>query len=181
MPLYSFDENIREVPKDLSELRKYIQELKSGLPYLEDPVELVTALGELGANLRILGELHAAETCLVEALEVIEIEKLPMMYQVQNRLRLAHVYQWQKNFRMSNLLFASTLETCRAHAELSSYLDFALLHSGKNLFDQQKYGDALIYFEEALLIRRERKANLEQIASSEWAIQRTKDLLGTSV
>lgn len=91
-------------------------------------------------------------------------------------IRLAHTLQCKKEFKKSNILFSEILNTCRSTPDVAMYLDFAFQHSGKNFFDQKHFKDALANFEEALRLRKTRKAPEDQLQSSEQAILRTKQL-----
>ncbi|MES2963455.1 MAG: tetratricopeptide repeat protein [Bdellovibrionota bacterium] len=176
-PVYKFDERLREIPESKAAYDAYLSHLEKQLAIETRPAEKASLLGDLGVQLRCDNRLDEAETALREALKIITTDRLGTRRQVQQNLRLANVLQWQGKFDESTPLFDETLATCRGIAEALPYLDFALHHSGKNLFDQGKWADALKRFEEALTIRKRREAPADQIQSTEQAISETKKRL----
>jgi hypothetical protein len=54
--------------------------------------------------------------------KVVKSEK----YETQQKIRLAHVYQWKKDFIKSTKMFSDIIESCRKNPELNVYLSFAL-------------------------------------------------------
>lgn len=173
-PVFKFDERLREIPESQAAFDTYLAYLQKQLTIETRPAEKAALLGELGVQLRCANRLDEAEARLREALKIITTDRLGVRRQVQQNLRLANVLQWQGKFDESTALFEETLATCKGIAEAMPYLDFALHHSGKNLFDQAKYADALGRFEEALVIRKRREAPADQIQSTEQAISETK-------
>ncbi len=179
-PEFKWDENLRDIPVNPSSLRELVSELESELTVVSEPDQRARILGEIGTYLRSLGELDRAEQKLREALEVVRINNLGLQREVQQKIRLGHVLQWQKRFSESDLMFEGVLETCRNCGDAAAYLAFALQHAGKNYFDQQIFDRALQLFKEALALRRLENAPSDQIISTETAIQRTEELLGTN-
>lgn len=173
-----FDESLRDVPTDPEGLRSYTRELEQSLLVTTNFEQRAKFLGELGVHLRTLGELDQAEKCLRESLGIIEDRNLGLKKEIQQKIRLAHVLQWKRNFKKSHELFDEIISICRAHDEVSGYLDFAFQHAGKNLFDQKKYKEALVFFEEAFKLRKKKQAPQDQIDSTLMAIERTRSLLG---
>nr|WP_295900874.1 hypothetical protein [uncultured Bdellovibrio sp.] len=176
-PQFKFDENLRSIPEDPEYLKLYIQNMESSLDSIHNPKQYVSIIGEMAVYLRILGDFQKAESALEKALKIIAEENLGIQREVQQKIRLAHVLQDKKEFNKSTPLFKELIKTCRENQEANKYLAFALQHSGKNLFDQLLYKDALAQFEEALTIRKTMNAPKDQIVSTELAIQRTKQLL----
>lgn len=172
-----FDENLRDVAVDPAGLRGYVQELQQSLLTVSDQLQRVRIQGEMGVYLRILGDLGRAEDFLREALQIVQNNNMGIRLEVQQKIRLAHVYQWQKNFEKSNQLFAEVIGLCRTRDEAQFYLDFALQHAGKNHFEQRDFSKALSCFQEALDLRINKKAPQEQIESTQLALQRTKQLI----
>lgn len=172
-----FDENLRDNPKDPDGLRHYCLELEQTLKLTTDPLKRTRLLGELGVHLRTLGELDQAEKSLRDALKIIQENNLGINWEVQQKIRLAHVLQWKRSFNASDSLFSDILTTCRSKIDAALYLDFALQHAGKNFFDQNRLREALACFEEAMSIRLKRQAPQDQIESTDLAIKRTKLIL----
>ncbi len=102
---FQFDENLREVASDINLLRLEVESLKNQLTSTSDSAKKISLLGQLGVYLRIDGKLNEAERSLNLALEIVIKEKLGLKFEVQQKIRLAHVYQWQKNYELSNALF----------------------------------------------------------------------------
>lgn len=175
-PEFFLDLNLRFRPVDLVHLNEYIQFLHDQLKTLHEPRELVRTLGELGVHLRSADRFTEAESALIKALEIIAEAKLGVAAEIQQKIRLAHVYQEQKDFVRSNALFDECLAVCQKE-KLDHYYPFALQHQGKNMFDQKRYAEALGFFERALKLRLGMGVPQEQIQSTEQAIERTRELL----
>lgn len=174
---YYFDENLRDVPKDPEGLKAYTVELEESLKTVTDPRARVRILGPLGVHLRTLLLLNSAEEKLTEALRLVQNHRLGIQMEVVQKIRLGHVLQWKKDFKGSDEIFNEILQICRSNKEAKEYLDFALQHAGKNLFDQNKYSEALILFEKALVVRQQKNSPQDQIDSTLQAIQVTKTRL----
>lgn len=172
-----FDENLRDVPKDPDGLRSYTIELEQSLKETTNPQQRVRLLGELGVHLRTLGDLERAEQVLREAMQIIQVHNLGVKWEIQQKIRLANVLQWKRDFVSSGALFGEAIAVCRSNSDADMYLDFALQHAGKNFFDQNRLREALVLFEESMSIRSKRQAPQDQIDSAALAIKRTKSLL----
>lgn len=173
-PVFLIDEEtLREVVQNSEEFNQYIENLRRKMKSVHEPSKKATLLGDIGACLRIAGRLDDAETCLLQALALIETHELGLKLEMQQKIRLAHIYQWQKNFSGSEDLFDEVVETCRQQKEADFYLPFALQHAGKNFFDQHKYRKALSCFEEALKLRTERASPDDQVESAQKALRAT--------
>jgi tetratricopeptide (TPR) repeat protein len=177
---YRFDDNLKEVPCDPQGLRDYLTELEKLVLATSDSKRRVGLLGELGVHLRCLGDLNDAEARIAEALRIIDDNQLGIKWEVQQKIRLAHIIQWKKQFHKSDALFADCILICRSNLAATPYLDFALQHAGKNFFDQNRFAEALAFFEESIKLRLQRKAPVEQMESSRRAIERTQQLLKLS-
>ncbi|BDA65879.1 hypothetical protein CAL7716_000450 [Calothrix sp. PCC 7716] len=88
---------------------------------------------------------------------------------IVSMIRLAHVYQWQKQYAKSEELFKEAITLCQTKPEISTYLDFAYQHLGKCKFDQKQYEQALHYFEQAKQLRI-KKSDSSLIESTQLAI-----------
>lgn len=171
------DENLKSIPVDPVGLRKYVIELLSKLSSVKQHARRARILGEAGVHLRCLGDLKEAEQVLREALRIVNEEQLGLRREIQQKIRLAHVLQYQKQFKASDKLFNEIMDACRVNEECVELLDVALHLAGKNLFDQNRFNEALPLFEEALELRLKREASEDQIKSTRQAIARTKVLL----
>jgi len=176
-PEFILDQNLRFVPIDPDALRKYVAELAQKAKQTSDVQEQVALQGELGVYLRSLDLFDEAMAVLSSALQKIKEHNLGLRIEIQNRIRLAHVYQEAKQYQLSDSLFLQVVEICRTVPEVESFLHFALQHSGKNEFDQGRYATALHFFEEALAIRLRSSAPADQIESTRAAIARVKELI----
>ena len=174
--LFTFDENLREVPLDPAAMEHKISDLKAAAES-ESMKERAAALGEMGIYLRILNRLEEAEEAIDEALLLVLKHALGPRMEVQQQLRLAHVYQWQKRFNLSTRIFKEMTLYCMTEPGLTDLLDFVWQHSGKNLFDQKMYAEALRAFKKALELRVKRGAPEDLLASSRIAVQRTEQLI----
>lgn len=168
------NDQLRDVPCDPEGLKQYISELTESLTNTTDVKTQVRLLGEMGVHLRSLLDLESAKSKLLEAFKIIHENQLGLKLEIQQKIRLAHVLQWQSLYDESNILFQKIISVCRTDESANVYLDFALQHSGKNLFEQKRYSEALSQFEEAMDLRVKRKAPADQIESTQFAIAKTK-------
>jgi tetratricopeptide (TPR) repeat protein len=170
---YSFDENLRDVPDAPGEMAAAVATLKEELsqPGLQGAVE-TRLLGQIGVLSRILGRLDDAQGYLEKAVALSEQAGNGKACLV-NSIRLANVYQWQQRFDLSDPLFADAVALCEIRTELSAYLDFALQHYGKSLFDQGSYAEAERLFVHALQLRLA-KGDDSLVASSRLALEVTR-------
>ncbi len=167
---YDFPKNPEVVHVKINELLK---ESKS----CTDVKKNVSLLGMIGVHQRSLMQLRKAEQTLKQALEIIAKENLSIALYAQNKIRIAHVYQWQEKFDISNSAFEEVIELCTINEEASQYLHFAYQHHGRNLFNQKKYLEAYENFEHALKIRKEINAPEDQLQSTRVAINAVRNYL----
>lgn len=178
-PEFNYDDKtLRESPQNPEGLRQFILHLEDKLDQSLDASTQVSILGEIGVYLRILGQFDQAEDKFLKCLELIKSNSLGAKKEVQQKIRLAHVYQWKGDFQKSNQIFEKILSQCHHDLDAGTYLDFALQHAGKNLFDQEKYQAALECFTKALKVREGKNSPEDQIVSTHRAIQETKRRLG---
>jgi len=170
---FYYDDHLRAIPCDPVKLRKFIVQQERAIKGLEDPSEQVSVLGEVAVYRRILGDLAGAEKILTECLRVIETENLGVWKELQQKIRLAHVYQDMSDFSKSNGLLKDVLRVCDERSDLETMRAFALQHSGKNFFAQERYREALDLFESAKDLRIKLEVPQEQIDSTQTAIDRT--------
>lgn len=166
---FGYDEQGHEVANRPAEMRQALHWVSEQLTYPElDRRERAQLYGMGGVFARILRDFDSAHMLLRQALDLAEQlgdERLIFI----NRIRLAHVYQWQAQYTRSNELFETLLAACRDQPLLASHVDFLYQHAGKNALDQQQYDRAVYYFQEALRLRRA-KADPALIESTEQAL-----------
>ncbi|MFD1360947.1 tetratricopeptide repeat protein [Lentibacillus salinarum] len=167
---FKFGPNLREIP-----LNK--MDMLYGMMYLQkqlndtalDKHEKGKLHGLLGTYLRIVGELEESKQHLNMAIDSFrELDRKQSVF--VNQLRLANTYQWHNDFDTSNQMFYELVEAAENDPDYTQYKDFAYQHQGKNLFDQEKYREALDYFQKALELRKDHR-NSELIHSTETAIE----------
>lgn len=164
---FRFDQNLRDVPVDLAGWMQSIEELK------KQP-ETIDTLAIIGVKLRTAEKLDEAEVYLKKALSLSHEQKIVKKI-FQNLIRLAHVYQWKKDFTQAKALFTeahSLMNTNEIHPQLiASYHQ----HFGKFYFDQNCYLLALCEFELAKKIRVNENSPQDQLDSTQFAIDVTKN------
>jgi tetratricopeptide (TPR) repeat protein len=167
---YAFDENLRDYPCNKEDMRKaltWIMECLEANSF--EPQQHIRMAGLAGSLARILHDFETAHRNLEQALRLARIadEKRSV---TANELRLAHLYQWERQFGTSTAMFDTIIKNCETDAELETYLDFAYQHAGKNAFEQGNYEQAETFFKKALQIRNQ-KGNADLIESTELALQ----------
>ncbi len=162
---FYFDDNLQEVATNPSDMELYVHEQKIALSTAQNPVDRVKILGEIGVYLRILRQLSEAQDYLLKSLEIIARHNLEPHFKIGQQIRLAHVYQWQCQFELSNSMFDELLRISKS-TDLGYLHDFIWQHAGKNYFDQLKWKEAHDCFQKALKLRELRHAPVEQIQSS---------------
>jgi tetratricopeptide (TPR) repeat protein len=174
---FHFDAELREVPERPDEYRRavaWLQE-RAADPALGER-ERVRLLGRCGVLARTVGDYPAALDALQAALAGaarLGDERLELI----SRVRLAHVYQWQRDFARSDALFAEALRGCETDPACAGVRDSVYQHAGKNLFDQGRYAEALALFERALALRLG-SGDAELIASARLAADTARERLG---
>jgi tetratricopeptide (TPR) repeat protein len=147
-----FDDDLRDVPNNAVEMRQALIFLQSQLRNDGETNHQIQLFGLIGSYARILQDFVVAQQALMLAVELSE-QIGDRQLKTANQIRLAHVYQWQQDYKISEALFEEVIENCQHDPSLASYLDFAYQHAGKCKFDQQQYEAAQSYFERALLLR----------------------------
>ena len=165
---------LRDVPDDPAAMEGAIRYLEERLPILDNLsiAQQITTLSRLGSYCRILNRLDEAQTYLEKAVAISQRENYPTTTLI-NRIRLAHVHQWQRRFDLSDPIFQDCITLCEIDPTLQPYLDFAYQHYGKSLFDQAHYAEAVSFFQAALDIRLH-KGDKELIGSTELALKTTQ-------
>ena len=132
-----FDDNLRDVAVDPAGMHAASEELRTKLLSEQDFDSRATMLAQLGSYQRILHNLKAAEDCHDQCLKVLNDLSADPTRIIAAKIRLAHVYQWQKRFEMSNQMFLDCLSLTETLSDNGKMKSFALQHQGKNLFDQK--------------------------------------------
>ncbi|MDG0817071.1 hypothetical protein [Bdellovibrio svalbardensis] len=169
---FYFDDNLQEVATNPGDMERYVHEQKIALSTAQNPLDRVKILGEIGVYLRILRQLSEAQDYLLKSLEIIARHQMELHLKVGQQIRLAHVYQWQGQFELSNSMFEELLRLSKT-TDLGYLHDFIWQHAGKNHFDQLNWKKAHDCFQKALKLRELRKAPAEQIESSLQSIRAT--------
>lgn len=177
LPKYSFSEDLREVPSSIDEWTQFINGLKDRLKAETHESQRLMFFEYIGVANRILNNLDESEYFLKKALTISY--KHPKQFKlIQNLIRLAHVYQWKKNFEKAAVLYEQAwsvlLELPQAELLLASYHQ----HLGKFYFDQKLFCLAQAEFETALSIRQLMNAPKDQIESSTSSLRRVISLRG---
>lgn len=172
LPTFHFDPELREIPDDLDKWNISAVLLQETMNLTDSSAEYLSLLENLGFVLRVLGRLEEAEAKLKEAVELSSDHPNPWKL-VQNLMRLAHVYQWQKNFKEADRLYTE-IKKLMKNSNLPDGIKGSFhQHYGKLFFDQGKFKEAQEHFSKALEIREAIKAPHDQIASSRLALDTT--------
>jgi len=168
-PPYHFNEDLKEIPENQSEWMGFVANLKQQL-LLETQLDQKISLYEhIGMAQRILKNYDEAEFYLKKALNYsYSYPKVSRL--IQNFIRLAHVYQWKKEFSKSQLLFDLAKILIDENSISESLLAAYHQHLGKLYFDQQYYGKAQAEFSTALSLRIKNSAPVDQIESSQQSL-----------
>jgi len=170
------DENLQGRYKEPDDARVYVLQLEVKQKENLSSEELARLLGNIGAVYLHLRELHKAEEFINKSIDFCLKLNLNSAIKAQQTIRLANIFQWKKNYHKANELYLKVIKECRSLTDCEKYLDFALQHYGKCLFDQLLYNEAISQFEEAVKIRID-KQNLDLIESSKIAIRVSKKRL----
>ena len=128
----------------------------------------------LGVAYRILKQLEKAEEFLTRALDLCS-DNEEIIFAA--KIRLAHCFQWQKRFELSNSMF-NELQTELFHKIKNlKLISFFWQHKGKNEFDQGHFSEALSCFEKSLQIRIEQAFSHDLIESAQIAVSEAKNRL----
>jgi len=170
---FHFDDNLQEVANSPAEMQQAVEFLQSQLnDSANDKRQQISLLGLIGSYARILRDFSTAKLALTSALELCDYINDKNL-KVINLIRLAHLYQWQLQYALSETLFEDAIAQCTNNPELELYLDFAYQHMGKCKFDQAQYEQAQFYFEKALELRK-LKNNQSLIDSTQLALDTVK-------
>jgi len=179
---YSYDDNLREIPRDKDDMRRAVDHLEARLiEESQDDYERMRLSGIVGSLYRILGDYEMAEEHINAAIASSNTLR-DRRAQLRNLMRLAEVYQQREQYSLADRIFKQVIEACEASVDSSNPnsanpfmtdLDTAYQHYGKCLFDQEDYEIALHMFEKALKIR-ERKQDQYLLDATQHAIRITR-------
>jgi tetratricopeptide (TPR) repeat protein len=130
-------------------------------------------MSRLAAHCRILNNFIEAHE-FFSAASLYFKGKSPRMEMI-NDLRWADVFRFEKRFDEAWIVLKKVEQSILANQFLD-HQDFYLQHLGKFYFDKQDYEKALESFEQALELRL-KKADLDLISSTDFAIKITKQKL----
>ena len=174
---YHFDDNLHDVPNSPAQMRQAISFLQSKLDSnREDLPQQISLLGLIGGYARMLHDFSTAATALNSALNLCHRLKDERL-KIANLIRLAHLYQWQKQYDRSEALLDKVLIECKNNPLLELYCNFAYQHLGKCKFDQAKYKQAQHCFGKALKLR-QIKGDRSLIDSTQLALNVTQQRIG---
>src|SRR3989344_377211 len=170
LPPYKFDSSLNDYPVDNEEWSAFIMNLLEKLRITSDIQKNLVIYEYLGMALRTARRFDEAELYLSKALALSESPSK----KIQNLIRLAHVYQWEKEFSKAKALFDQARYLINEN-DISEKLKSAYhQHLGKFYFDQGSMGLAVTEFELALNIRTTIKAAQDQIESTTLSLIEAK-------
>lgn len=166
MPGSHFDQDLRDVPDKVEEWIAFVDGLKDQLKDEKHLSKKLFLFEHIGMAARTLLRFDEAEFYLKKALALSHGHPSHNRV-IQNLIRLAHVYQWKKNFEKSQMLFDQA-KALIDEKSVSEGLQAAYhQHLGKLYFDQRYFGKAQAEFSTALSIRLRIAAPKDQIKSSQ--------------
>jgi GNAT superfamily N-acetyltransferase len=178
-PDFYFDENLWERPKELQAWTVFVVSLEEKLKKAVDPAVELKTLEYLGVAYRTVLRLDEAEVTLARAVHLAE-GLGTVSRRVQNLVRLAHVYQWKREFRKAYDLH-DQINGIRGEHAISEELAASLhQHIGKVLFDGGFYAAAQAEFTLALNERQRLQVPAEQIESSLIAQKESRRRVGAA-
>jgi len=144
---FTLDDVLRERATDRGGMSQGVGHIKEHIDKETDPLKKATLLTLLGVYSRIMMELVESEESLEEAISIYK-ENNKKSHGLGAKLRLAVTYTWKKEFGKSDHIFLGAIDMLKNTQEpaLLKHLDYAYLHYGKSLFEQQRYDMALDNF-----------------------------------
>ena len=169
-PSCYFDQDLRDVPNNIEEWVVFSEGLKTQLKDENHPAQKLDLFEHIGMAARILLRFDEAEFYLKKALALSQ--GYPSQSRlIQNLIRLAHVYQWKKDFEKSQMLFDQA-NSLMCEKQVSEVLQAAYhQHLGKLYFDQQYFGKAQAEFSTSLSLREKISAPKDQLESSKESLK----------
>ena len=182
---FSFDDNLREVPKDPKDMHRAIDHLEVRLiEESQDDYERMRVSGIVGTLYLVLGNYDMAEEHINTAIASSNNLR-DRRAQLHNLMRLAQIYQYRQHYHLADRIFKQIIQACEANRDATNPnrnnpfikdLDVVYHEYGKCLFDQGDYEIALHLFEKALRIRQFNRVQ-SLITLTQHAIQVTTDKL----
>lgn len=171
-PSSHFNEDLWDIPDKPDEWYEFVADLTAKLGLEANQAMRLEYLQHLGMALRTLQQLDQAEKYLMQAVS-LSYSHPNKVRLLQNLIRLAHVYQWKKEFAKAHLLFDQA-KALMAETTVSEILTAAYhQHLGKLLFDEALYKDARVEFETALVLRTKISAPKDQLESTQASLRET--------
>ena len=166
---YYFDDRLRDIPNSPVQMQQAVNFLQSEFAKSSDNIsQQIYLAGLIGGYTRMLHDFEISEQALNTALQLCDRIN-DKRSKIANSIRLAHLYQWQQKYELSEAWFDKILKQCKNDSDLTSYLDFAYQHAGKCKCDRGKYKEAEYYFNRALEIRWQ-KGDRSLIESTQLAL-----------
>lgn len=184
-PASHFDKDLRDVPDNQADWIQFVDDLKVRLKEEKHQAHRLVLYEHIGMAARTLLKLDEAEFYLKKALALTYGHPSHSRL-IQNLVRLAHVYQWKKEFERSQMLFDQA-KSLMDEKPVSEGLQAAYhQHLGKLYFDQQYFGRAQAEFSTALSLREKISVPTDQIESSKGSLKEAlkrwgRDFAGTYV
>ncbi|MBX7232051.1 MAG: GNAT family N-acetyltransferase [Bdellovibrionales bacterium] len=165
-PSSHFDKDLRDIPDDPKVWESFLTDLKAQLKNKTHPEMRLKLFEDIGMAARTLMKLDEAELYLMKAVS-LSYSYPSHSRLVQNLIRLAHVYQWKKEFEKSHLLFDQAKALINEQTVSENLLAAYHQHLGKLYFDQNYFGMAQAEFGTATSIRQRTSAPTDQLDSSQ--------------
>ena len=166
---YHFDDRLHDVPNSPAQMQQAVNFLQSEFDKCPHDIRRQIYLaGSIGGYARMLHDFTTAEQALNTALQLCDRIN-DKSSKIANSIRLAHLYQWQQRYELSETLFEVIVKQCKSDSYLTLYLDFAYQHAGKCKFARGKYEEAQHYFALALELRQQ-KGDRSLIDSTKLAL-----------
>jgi tetratricopeptide (TPR) repeat protein len=175
IPQYFFNQELKETIVQPEEWKKYVQQRIEKLVHPKNDNDKLNLLAQLGYASRVLMNLGEAENYLIQALTLSFYHPDKTKF-IQNSIRLAHVYQWQKNFAKAHFLFDQAKMILNEESASDGLLASYHQHLGKFYFDQGFFRLAQYEFELAFKIRTRMSTDVELLNSTQHCLEVVKKL-----
>ena len=163
-------ETLKAYPKDRNVMLLGISYLEAKIHNGQLSLENAKLLSKLGFYYKLTGNYNKSLENQNKAIEIFKyLENKKGLF--VSKIRLAQAYEYKSDYVQSNKIFNDLLSEFNENkSDLEIYEDFLYQHIGKNYFSQKDYENAFIFFNKALLIRKE-KNDSELIESTNLAIR----------